>query len=118
MATFETYFIEDKSTHKEVAGPWFRWIHDAAFCDRIARDMGVMTDGLLVNGHVPVKVDLGETPLKRGGNAVTIDGAFSEATATAATRSSSAPRARRSPSTTRFLIRKPPCARASTSFRR
>jgi len=26
-----------------------------------------------------VKVDLGENPLKRGGNAVTIDGAFSEA---------------------------------------
>ncbi|MEO8617362.1 MAG: fructose-bisphosphatase class III, partial [Luteolibacter sp.] len=79
MATFETYFIEDKSTHKEIAGPWFRWIHDAAFCDRIACDMGVAKDGLLVNGHVPVKVDQGESPLKRGGNAVTIDGAFSEA---------------------------------------
>jgi fructose-1,6-bisphosphatase-3 len=79
MATFETYFIEDKSTHKEVAGPWFRWIHDAAFCDRIARDMGVLKDGLLVNGHVPVKFNQGENPLKRGGNAVTIDGAFSEA---------------------------------------
>jgi len=79
MATFETYFIEDKSTHKEVAGPWFRWIHDAAFCDRIARDIGVPKDGLLVNGHVPVKVEQGENPLKRGGNAVTIDGAFSEA---------------------------------------
>ncbi len=79
MATFETYLIEDKSTHKENAGPWFRWIHDTAFCEKIARDMGVMKDGLLVNGHVPVKVDLGENPLKRGGNAVTIDGAFSEA---------------------------------------
>jgi fructose-1,6-bisphosphatase-3 len=79
MATFETYFIEDPATHKETAGPWFRWIHDAAFCDQIARDMGVASGGLLVNGHVPVKVDLGENPLKRGGNAVTIDGAFSEA---------------------------------------
>ncbi len=79
MATFETYFIEDKSTHKENAGSWFRWVHDPAFCEKIARDMGVMKDGLLVNGHVPVKVDLGENPLKRGGNAVTIDGAFSEA---------------------------------------
>ena len=79
MATFERYFIEDKATQKEAACPWFRWVHDAAFCDRIARDMGVTRDGLLVNGHVPVKVDLGENPLKRGGNAVTIDGAFSEA---------------------------------------
>lgn len=79
MATFESYFIADKSTHKETAGPWFRWIHDRDFCDRVARDMGVPHDGLLVNGHVPVKVDQGENPLKRGGNAITIDGAFSAA---------------------------------------
>jgi len=36
-------------------------------------------DALIVNGHVPVKVEKGEAPVKRGGNAVTIDGAFSEA---------------------------------------
>jgi len=34
---------------------------------------------LVVNGHVPVKIEKGEQPLKRGGNAITIDGAFSEA---------------------------------------
>lgn len=79
MATFESYFIADKSTHKEKAGPWFEWVHDRDFCDRIARDMGVPHDGLLVNGHVPVKIHQGENPLKRGGNAISIDGAFSEA---------------------------------------
>lgn len=41
--------------------------------------MGVPEEGLIVNGHVPVKVEKGENPVKRGGNAVTIDGAFSEA---------------------------------------
>ena len=35
--------------------------------------------GLIVNGHVPVKVEKGESPLKRSGKAITIDGAFSEA---------------------------------------
>jgi len=35
--------------------------------------------GLIVNGHVPVKVEAGESPLKRSGKAITIDGAFSEA---------------------------------------
>ena len=79
MTTFESYFIAGESTHKETAGPWFRLIHDHDFCDRIARDMGVPKDGLLVNGHVPVKVDQGESPIKRGGNAITIDGAFSAA---------------------------------------
>jgi len=36
-------------------------------------------DGLIVNGHVPVKVEQGESPLKRSGKAITIDGAFSQA---------------------------------------
>ncbi|MCH7226473.1 fructose-bisphosphatase class III [Haloferula sp. A504] len=79
MATFETYFVEDKATHRETKNPWFRWIHDFEFCDRICREMGVAEGGIIVNGHVPVKVEKGENPLKGGGNAVTIDGAFSEA---------------------------------------
>ena len=40
---------------------------------------GVGADVLVVNGHVPVKLEKGEQPVKRGGNAITIDGAFSEA---------------------------------------
>jgi fructose-1,6-bisphosphatase-3 len=32
-----------------------------------------------VNGHVPVKIEKGESPVKRSGKAITIDGAFSEA---------------------------------------
>ena len=32
-----------------------------------------------MNGHVPVKLEEGESPLKKSGLAVTIDGAFSEA---------------------------------------
>jgi fructose-1,6-bisphosphatase-3 len=79
MVTFETHFVADPSTHAESKGPWFRWIHDHAFCDRVCREMGVPAGGLIVNGHVPVKVEAGENPLKNGGNAVTIDGAFSEA---------------------------------------
>jgi fructose-1,6-bisphosphatase-3 len=79
MATFENYFVEDKSTRKEIKNPWFRWINDYDFCDRVCREMGVEEGGILVNGHVPVKIGKGESPLKDGGNAVTIDGAFSEA---------------------------------------
>ena len=79
MATFETYFIANKATHVEERNAWFEWIHDADFCDRVSKDMGVEEGGLIVNGHVPVKVEKGEEPVKRGGNAVTIDGAFSEA---------------------------------------
>ncbi len=79
MATFENYFVADKSTHKEVKNPWFQWIHDREFCERVCREMGIPEGGLIVNGHVPVRVEDGESPLKKGGNAITIDGAFSAA---------------------------------------
>lgn len=82
LATFETYFIADKEAHKEVKNPYFELLHDADFVRRIGRLFGCADEGegvLIVNGHVPVKVEKGEQPVKRGGNAVTIDGAFSEA---------------------------------------
>lgn len=80
MATFETYFIADTSTHEEHKNPYFEFINDAEFCRRVLGEFGVSeTEGLIVNGHVPVKIENGEQPVKRGGNAVTIDGAFSEA---------------------------------------
>lgn len=79
MATFETYFVADKATYQEVKNAYFNLIHDADFCRKILREFGVNENGLIVNGHVPVKIAEGEQPVKRGGNAVTIDGAFSEA---------------------------------------
>jgi len=78
MSTFEQYFIDDKQTHEEHKNAYFRLIHDPHFCQRIAAEFGVGEHGLIVNGHVPVKVERGEEPVKRGGGAVTIDGAFSE----------------------------------------
>jgi fructose-1,6-bisphosphatase-3 len=79
LATFETHFIADKDAHKEHKNPYFELIHDAEFVRRMGRLFGCEDDVLIVNGHVPVKVEKGEQPVKRGGNAVTIDGAFSEA---------------------------------------
>lgn len=79
MSTFERYFIEDPATHREQKDPYFRKINDAEFCKSVGRAFGMDDDVLIVNGHVPVKVEKGEDPVKKGGNAVTIDGAFSEA---------------------------------------
>ena len=79
IATFESYFVADKATHEETKNPYFEQIHDADFCRRILHEFGAGKDGMIVNGHVPVKIAQGEQPVKRGGNAVTIDGAFSEA---------------------------------------
>lgn len=80
MATFETYFVADKATHKETKNTYFKLIHTVEFCEKLFREFGVSEkDGLIVNGHVPVKLEQGENPLKDSGKAITIDGAFSEA---------------------------------------
>jgi len=80
MATFETHFIADKATHKEQKNPYFALIHQPEFCQKVLAEFGVdPASGMIVNGHVPVMVDKGERPLKDSRQAITIDGAFSEA---------------------------------------
>ncbi len=80
IATLERDFIADKSSHHEVKDSYFSLIHETEFCDKVLTEFGMKTEGgLIVNGHVPVKVEAGESPLKRSGKAITIDGAFSEA---------------------------------------
>ncbi|MBA2525985.1 MAG: fructose-bisphosphatase class III [Pyrinomonadaceae bacterium] len=78
MSTFENYFVDDKEARKEHKNTYFTLIHENGFCSRVLEEFGVMKNGLIVNGHVPVKVEKGEEPVKRSGAAVTIDGAFSE----------------------------------------
>jgi fructose-1,6-bisphosphatase-3 len=80
ITTFERDLVADPRTHHETKNPYFRLIHETWFCDKILSEFGVdPAAGMIVNGHVPVKVEKGESPLKRSGKAVTIDGAFSEA---------------------------------------
>jgi fructose-1,6-bisphosphatase-3 len=79
LATFENYLIADEGARAETKNPYFHLINDRNFCRRILREFGVDPEcGLIVNGHVPVKIEKGESPLKASGQAVTIDGAFSE----------------------------------------
>jgi len=80
ITTFERDFIGDKTSHHETKNPYFALIHEAWFCDKVLEEFGVApAHGLIVNGHVPVKIETGESPLKRSGKAITIDGAFSAA---------------------------------------
>ena len=80
ITTLERDLVADTATHKETKNPYFQLIHERAFCERVLAEFGVdPRDGLIVNGHVPVHLEEGESPLKRSGQAITIDGAFSEA---------------------------------------
>ncbi len=80
ITTLERDFISDKTPHHETKDPYFALIHEPWFCEKVLAEFGVdPQQGLIVNGHVPVKIEDGESPLKRSGKAITIDGAFSEA---------------------------------------
>lgn len=80
ICTFQNDFVAAPETHVETKNPYFSLIHESWFCDKVLLEFGIADgDGLLVNGHVPVKIEKGESPIKRSGKAITIDGAFSEA---------------------------------------
>ena len=80
MTTFERYFIEDKSTHKENKIPYYKLIDNEEIAIKILKDFGLDPDhGVILNGHVPVKLVKGETPIKANGKLFVIDGGISKA---------------------------------------
>lgn len=80
MATFERYFIEDKETHKEEKGSYFRLRDNEEVIDHIMDAFGVTGKNRhIINGHVPVRAVKGETPIKANGKLMVIDGGFSKA---------------------------------------
>jgi fructose-1,6-bisphosphatase-3 len=80
MATFERYFIADKSTWHEEKGNYFKLRDNAEVVDRILNSFHVTGPNRhIINGHVPVHVANGENPIKAGGKLMVIDGGFSQA---------------------------------------
>ena len=80
MTTFERRFIADESTWTEPKNPYYTYYQDPAVCDMLLREFGLRGEHChIVNGHVPVKVKKGESPIKGGGKLLVIDGGFSKA---------------------------------------
>lgn len=79
MATFERYFVEDKSTHVEIKNSYYRLMDNEEVLNRILREFGLDEKCHIINGHVPVELKKGETPIKCGGKLLIIDGGFSKA---------------------------------------
>ena len=78
--TFERAFIRDEKTWKEPSDPYFHLIDQEEICRQILKEFGLAPEhGHIINGHVPVRVRKGESPIKAGGKALVIDGGFSEA---------------------------------------
>ena len=80
MTTFERRFIADESTWAEPKNPYYTYYQDRRVCDRLLMEFGLKGEHChIINGHVPVKVRKGESPIKGGGKLIVIDGGFSRA---------------------------------------
>ncbi|WP_455762892.1 fructose-1,6-bisphosphatase [Prevotella disiens] len=80
MTTFERYFLKEKETHHEEKGFYFKFREREDIADAIMEEFGVNSaKGHIINGHVPVHVNKGESPIKANGKLMVIDGGFSQA---------------------------------------
>lgn len=79
MATFEGYFVADKTVAKETMNPYYKLSTKEEFCDKILKEFGLPVEGShIINGHVPVKLKDGESPVKGNGKLFVIDGGLSK----------------------------------------
>ena len=79
MATFERYFIADKSSHTEYKNAYYTYQNEEETALRILKEFDQNENGFIINGHVPVKLGKGESPIKAGGRLLVIDGGLSRA---------------------------------------
>ncbi len=80
MATFERYYVNDSHLQEEHKDRYYRLIEKEEICDKIIREFGLdPATAHIINGHIPVKSRLGESPIKGNGKLLIIDGGFSKA---------------------------------------
>lgn len=80
MTTFERYFVQDNTTHKEVQNPYYTHVKNREACEKILCEFELdPEEAHIINGHVPVRMQDGESPIKAGGLLFVIDGGISKA---------------------------------------
>ena len=80
ITTFARVFIADPSAWKEPQNPYYDWYNSESKCREILSEFGLTEEtSCIVNGHTPIRVTHGESPLKAGGKLVVIDGGFCKA---------------------------------------
>ncbi|MBQ8296960.1 MAG: fructose-1,6-bisphosphatase [Ruminococcus sp.] len=80
MAAFERYFTADTSLYTENYTPYYELSKDPDICNKILAEFGLDSrTAHIINGHVPVKIKDGESPVKADGKLFIIDGGISKA---------------------------------------
>ncbi len=79
MRTFERYFLSEKTLQHEEKGAYYQLRNDPQVCNRILDEFQVGGHHRhIINGHVPVHVAEGESPIRADGMLMVIDGGFSK----------------------------------------
>lgn len=79
MASFERYFVDDKELQKEEKNSYYNRLNCRETADKILKEFGLEGEKVhIINGHVPVKLKSGESPVKCDGKMIVIDGGFSK----------------------------------------
>ena len=80
MATFERYFLTDKTVQVEKKDYYYTLIEQEEIVNKILAEFGLCNEEAhIINGHMPVQLKNGETPVKCNGKLLMIDGGFAKA---------------------------------------
>ncbi len=78
MRTYETYMTAKKI--KENKNPYYDLVQKEEFCNKILAEFGAVGPyAHIINGHMPVRVKDGESPISANGKHIIIDGGLSKA---------------------------------------
>ncbi len=80
IKTVERMLLTDQSMWEEPRNPYYDFCNQEETCKKILREFGMAEKGChIINGHTPVKVVKGESPIKANGLLFVIDGGFCRA---------------------------------------
>lgn len=79
ITTFERIFIDDSSLYHEDYNPYYKYSENEEYVKMILKEFNAdEKHGHIINGHVPVLVNKGESPVKANGRLFKIDGGLSK----------------------------------------
>ena len=82
ITTFERYFLnkEDRKAFKEEKNAYYKYVEDEEYCKKVLHEFNIDKErSIIINGHMPVNVKNGESPIKANGKYIVIDGGLSKA---------------------------------------
>lgn len=80
IATFERLFISDSETWEEPKNAYYNCWNNERIAEKILAEFSLGGEGShIINGHIPIRSNRGEAPIKANGKLIVIDGGFCKA---------------------------------------